>query len=54
MSESTQAPWWKGATIYQIYPRSFADSDGDGIGDRTVIFLFFNKLGEIVEAAWIQ
>ncbi len=28
-----QNKWWKSAVIYQIYPRSFADSNGDGIGD---------------------
>ncbi len=49
------AEWWRGATIYQIYPRSFQDSNGDGIGDLAGIT---SRLGYVaslgVDAIWIS
>jgi 1,4-alpha-glucan branching enzyme len=47
--------WWKEAVIYQIYPRSFNDSDGDGIGDIkgvTEKLDYFKWLG--VDALWLS
>ena len=46
-------PWWKHAVIYEIYPRSFQDSNGDGIGDLNGITqrLTTSELG--VDAIWI-
>ncbi|MFR9751637.1 glycoside hydrolase family 13 protein [Nocardia sp. 004] len=47
-------PWWRSAVFYQVYPRSFADSDGDGIGDLGGVR---DKLGYLellgVDALWI-
>ena len=49
------SPWWKEATIYQIYPRSFFDSNGDGEGDLagiTTHLEYVQKLG--VDAIWLS
>jgi hypothetical protein len=34
-SPALDANWWKGAVIYEVYPRSFGDTNGDGVGDLT-------------------
>lgn len=49
------APWWRGATIYQIYPRSFADSNGDGIGDLAGITEHLPYVASLgVDAIWLS
>ena len=53
--QPADAPWWRSAVIYQIYPRSFADSDGDGVGDLPGIrarLPYLRQLG--VDAVWIS
>ena len=48
-------PWWKKAVIYQIYPKSFQDSNGDGIGDLPGIISrldYLQKLG--IDAIWLS
>ncbi|CAH0496749.1 alpha-amylase family glycosyl hydrolase [Novosphingobium sp. CECT 9465] len=52
---SESAPWWKGAAIYQIYPRSFCDSNGDGIGDLPGITSRLEHVARLgVDAIWIS
>ena len=48
-------PWWKSAVVYQIYPRSFADSDGDGIGDLGGIISKIDYLADLgVDVLWLS
>ncbi|WP_234180973.1 alpha-amylase family glycosyl hydrolase [Sphingopyxis sp. NFH-91] len=50
-----ELPWWKGAAIYQIYPRSFADSNGDGIGDLAGITARLDYVASLgVDAIWLS
>jgi alpha-glucosidase len=47
--------WWRDAVIYQIYPRSFADGDGDGMGDLPGITARLPQLRELgVDAVWLS
>ena len=47
--------WWRDGVIYQIYPRSFADSNGDGIGDLPGIIGKLDYLEELgVDAVWLS
>jgi oligo-1,6-glucosidase len=51
----SEKKWWKEATVYQIYPRSFQDSDGDGIGDLKGIISrldYIKSLG--IDAVWLN
>ncbi|WP_020186679.1 alpha-amylase family glycosyl hydrolase [Methylopila sp. 73B] len=51
----TDTPWWKSAAIYQVYPRSFQDTDGDGVGDLEGIRSRLGHLVELgVDALWIS
>src|SRR5262245_32736963 len=52
---ATAQPWWRGASIYQIYPRSFADSDGNGIGDLPGITAKLDYVASLgVDGVWLS
>ena len=47
--------WWKNAVVYQIYPRSFKDSNGDGIGDLQGIYEKLDYLAELgINVIWMS
>ena len=48
-------PWWKSATVYQIYPRSFNDSNGDGIGDLAGVTQKLDYLQDLgIDVVWLS
>ncbi|WP_281256661.1 glycoside hydrolase family 13 protein [Melittangium boletus] len=54
-ADTSLIPWWKDAVVYQIYPRSFQDSDGDGVGDLRGILRrldYLKRLG--VDVLWLS
>src|ERR1051326_2769508 len=52
---SAPAHWWQSGVIYQMYPRSFKDSNGDGIGDLQGIVGRLDYLGWLgVDAIWLS
>jgi oligo-1,6-glucosidase len=54
-SADREEPWWKTAVVYQIWPRSFADSDGDGIGDLPGICSRLDYLSALgVDVLWLS
>ncbi|MDE3105953.1 MAG: alpha-glucosidase [Acidobacteriota bacterium] len=54
-ADSGSTPWWKHAVIYEIYPRSFQDSNGDGIGDLNGITQRLDYLQSLgIDAIWIS
>jgi alpha-glucosidase len=54
-SRESTGPWWRSAVIYQVYPRSFADGNGDGVGDLAGVRARLGYLADLgVDAIWLS
>ena len=54
-TSNNDVQWWRSAVVYQVYPRSFADSNGDGIGDLRGIIDHLDYLGDLgVDVIWLS
>jgi alpha-glucosidase len=54
LRRATADPWWKHAVIYEVYPRSFQDSDGEGVGDLNGITRRLDYLKDLgIDAIWL-
>lgn len=55
MGSTTTTPWWKDAVCYQIYPASFKDSNGDGLGDIPGILSKIDYLKDLgIDVVWVS
>ncbi|HEY0599432.1 alpha-glucosidase family protein [Brevundimonas sp.] len=55
LARTDAADWWRGAAVYQVYPRSFADSNGDGVGDLKGITDHLDHIASLgVDAVWLS
>ncbi len=53
--QSSESQWWRQAAVYQIYPRSFADANGDGLGDLPGVTSRVGYLTELgIDAVWLS
>jgi oligo-1,6-glucosidase len=54
-ADALQKKWWKEASVYQIYPRSFKDTDGDGVGDLKGIIAKLDYIKSLeIDAVWLN
>lgn len=55
MAALSSRPWWKDAVCYQIYPASFKDSNGDGLGDIPGILSKIDYLKDLgIDVVWVS